>query len=300
MPKIDIDAIPVKTGSGYPAPFGQMFEGRRQYRLGVSAGLHQFGVNLVKLDPGAMSSLRHWHENQDEFLVVTAGELTLVDDKGETVLAVGDCAAFPAGDANGHHLVNRSDRVGAFIVVGTTTKTETAWYSDIDMKVQTADGSSHFTRQNGDPLPVPVNDFAAISENLTKALVNNDLELYRSLFQLPVTIVPREGIPYLLSTEEEFAEDFRLYAQSMQLNHVTDIFREVQSKEISKNGLKHVRARVHLLNNANRVVAPFETNFYLSESEDGWRIVRIESSLGHINWTLGMARITPDQTFEDH
>ena len=152
MPKIDIQNLPVRTGSGYPDPYGQQFDDRAQVRLGDPAGLTQFGVNLVRLEPGAMSSLRHWHEKQDEFLVVTEGTCTLVDDTGETALTPGECAAFPAGDANGHHIVNRSDETTAFVVVGTRTETEVGYYSDIDMMVTVDASGMNFTRKNGDPV----------------------------------------------------------------------------------------------------------------------------------------------------
>lgn len=149
MPKIDMGQVPLKTGSAYPAPHDTAMAGRSQQKLGDAGGLTQFGANLVTLAPGALSSLRHWHEQQDEFLVVTHGALTLVDDTGETPLAPGDCCAFPAGDPNGHHIVNRSDAPGAFVVVGTRTQTETGWYSDIDMKVEAADGQMRFLHRDG-------------------------------------------------------------------------------------------------------------------------------------------------------
>lgn len=152
MPKIDIAALPVETGSGYPAKYNQGFEHRHTTRMGDASGITQFGVNLVRLDPGAMSSLRHWHEEQDEFLVVTEGRLTLVDDAGETLLSPGDCAAFPKGDANGHHIVNQSEATGAFVVVGSRTPTETGWYPDIDMKVTFAEQQFSFTKRDGTPI----------------------------------------------------------------------------------------------------------------------------------------------------
>lgn len=152
MPKINIEDLPTRSGSGYPSPHNEGFETRHTTALGDPAGLTQFGVNLVRLQPGGRSSLRHWHEEQDEFLVVTEGTLTLVDDAGETQLDQGACAAFPAGDPNGHHIVNRSDREGSFVVVGTRTATETAWYSDLDMKVTAKQGEMTFTRKDGSPL----------------------------------------------------------------------------------------------------------------------------------------------------
>jgi uncharacterized cupin superfamily protein len=151
MPKIDIANVPLKTGSSYPGKLSAQMDGRAQQRLGDAAGLTQFGANLVHLAPGALSSLRHWHEEQDEFLVVTQGSCTLIDDHGETQLNTGDCAAFPAGDANGHHLINRTDVPAAFVVIGTHTPTETGHYSDIDMKVTVADGQFSFTHKDGTP-----------------------------------------------------------------------------------------------------------------------------------------------------
>ena len=151
MPKIDIAAITPQIGSKYPGKIAEQMAGRTQHALGDAAGLTQFGANLVTLAPGAMSSVRHWQEQQDEFLVVTAGVCTLVDDHGETELHPGDCAAFPAGDPNGHHIINTSDQDAAFIVVGTRTPTEVGHYSDIDMKVQIDNGVYTWTRKDGTP-----------------------------------------------------------------------------------------------------------------------------------------------------
>ncbi|PIB24070.1 transcriptional regulator [Amylibacter kogurei] len=152
MPKLDLDMVPVKTGSIYPDPFAAEMAGRTSLRLGDAGGLTQFGANLVILEPGAKSSLRHWHLNEDEFVMVTDGIVTLIDDHGETQMSVGDCAAFPAGDANGHHFINKTDRIARFLVVGTKAPTETATYSDIDMKVEMQGGSCTFTRKDGSPL----------------------------------------------------------------------------------------------------------------------------------------------------
>ena len=152
MPIIDKSKLTSRTGSGYPGALAAMMDGRAQMALGDPAGLTQFGVNQVRLEPGAMSALRHWHERQDEFVMVIQGTCTLIDDSGETRMNPGDCAAFPAGDANGHHLVNKSDQPTEFLVIGTRTPTEIAHYSDIDMKVTIADGEYRFTRRDGSPV----------------------------------------------------------------------------------------------------------------------------------------------------
>lgn len=151
MPKIDLASLPVRTGSIYPAPYAAQMAGRSSLRLGQAGGLTQFGVNLVTLEPGARSSMRHWHRHEDEFVMVTEGALVLVEDAGDTPMGPGDCAAFPAGVANGHCLVNRSDTLARFLVVGTKAPREEATYSDIDLKVTLADGGATFTRKDGTP-----------------------------------------------------------------------------------------------------------------------------------------------------
>ncbi len=151
MPKLDLSSITVRTGSGYPGDLAARMDGRSQMALGDAGGLTQFGANLVMLEPGALSSLRHYHMEQDEFLMVTQGICTLIDDDGEHQMQPGDCATFPAGDPNGHHLANRTDAPAAFLVVGTRTPTETAYYSDLDMMVTQGPDGSAFTHKDGRP-----------------------------------------------------------------------------------------------------------------------------------------------------
>lgn len=155
MGVIDQTRCPVKTGSIYPEPYASEMKGRSSLRLGDAGGLTQFGANLVTLEPGATSSLRHWHQNEDEFVMVTEGECTLIDDDGAHVMRPGDCAAFPAGDPNGHHFVNRTDRVARFLVVGTRARHEVATYSDVDMKVVIENGRATFTYRDGTPWEGP-------------------------------------------------------------------------------------------------------------------------------------------------
>lgn len=153
MPKIDLSAVPLRTGSGYPEPYASMMAGRSSLRLGDAGGLTQFGANMIILAPGALSSVRHWHETEDEFVLVVAGTVTLVDDTGETEMHPGEAAAFPAGDPNGHHFVNRSETEARFLVVGTRAPREVAHYPDVDMMVTTDGTGQHFTRRDGSPLP---------------------------------------------------------------------------------------------------------------------------------------------------
>jgi uncharacterized cupin superfamily protein len=155
MPKIDLAKVPVKTGSIYPEPYAAQMQGRSSLRLGQAGGLTQFGANLVILAPGARSSLRHWHRNEDEFVMVTEGECVLVQDAAETLMLPGDCAAFPAGDPDGHCFINRSSAEARFLVVGTKAPSEVATYSDVDMVVVMEGGSARFTYKDGTPWDGP-------------------------------------------------------------------------------------------------------------------------------------------------
>jgi uncharacterized cupin superfamily protein len=151
MPKVDIGKIAIDISTGYPPPFNKVVEGRSRKRLGRAAGLTHFGVNICTLKPGAASSQRHWHENEDEFVYVLEGEVVLREDGGETVLKPGDAAAWKAGVPNGHCLINRSDRNAVFIEVGTRASTERAHYSEIDMMVIRDEKGARYTKKNGEP-----------------------------------------------------------------------------------------------------------------------------------------------------
>jgi uncharacterized cupin superfamily protein len=147
MPKIDLEAIPQVNRTGYPPPFDEPVAGRWQRRLAPAIGLTEFGASHVVLKPGAWSSQRHWHDGEDEFLVMLSGEAVLVEDDGPTVLRAGDIAAWPKGSTNGHHLRNDGDRDCAFIVVGGGTNTG-GGYSDIDM-IFTPEGT--YAHKDGRP-----------------------------------------------------------------------------------------------------------------------------------------------------
>ncbi|MDV3457439.1 cupin domain-containing protein [Sphingomonas sp. HF-S4] len=148
MPKLDLDTIPQTNATGYPAPHSNAVQGRWYRRLGPASGITDFGFSHVTLVPGAWSSQRHWHEGEDEFVVMLAGEAVLVDDSGETVMRAGDVAAFPKNDGNGHVLQNRSDADCVFIAVGRPSDTD-CHYPDIDMHLFAGQG---FRRRDGGDL----------------------------------------------------------------------------------------------------------------------------------------------------
>lgn len=145
MPKLDLDAIPQTNATGYPPEHAREVQGRHYRRLAPVAGLSDFGASHVVLDPGAWSAQRHWHEEEDELLVMLEGEGTLVDDSGETVLCPGDVAAFAKGDGNGHAVQNRTDQPCVYVVVGRPAASD-CHYPDIDMHLTEGRG---FHRKDG-------------------------------------------------------------------------------------------------------------------------------------------------------
>jgi len=149
VPKIDVAAAPKRKGSGYPPPFDAPCAARTRLRLGNAGGLRDFGVNLMTLPPGSWSSQRHWHSHEDEFVYVLEGEVALVEDRGETVLRAGDCAAFPKNTANGHHLINRSAATAIYLEVGSRNPQDLTTCSDIDLMSSNADG--RFVHKDGTP-----------------------------------------------------------------------------------------------------------------------------------------------------
>ena len=151
MPKIDVANVPKYTGSVYPEQFNHVVRGRVRQRLGDAGGLTQFGVNLARIPPGCASSLRHWHQAEDEMVYMLEGEVVLLEDEGETVLKAGDAATFKANSGNGHCLVNRTKVDAVFLEIGTRATHETATYADVDL-VQERDGDTRrLLHKSGEP-----------------------------------------------------------------------------------------------------------------------------------------------------
>ena len=147
MPKVDFSAIAARQGAGYPDPFDDPCLHRTRRRLGDAGGLRDFGVNLMTLPPGGWSSQRHWHDGEDEFVVMLSGEAVLVEDEGRTLLRAGDLAAWPKGTGNGHHLINESAEDCTFLAFGGGTNTG-GGYSDIDLRF-TPEGT--YVHKDGSP-----------------------------------------------------------------------------------------------------------------------------------------------------
>ena len=148
----DPATVPARTGSTYPAVFKAAVAGRARRPVGVHAGLTHYGVNIATLPPGTASGQRHWHSHEDEFVYILSGTPTLVSDAGEQVLSPGMCAGFKAGVADGHQLVNRTDRDVIYFEVGSRSSEDTVVYSDIDMILKPLGNDTFaFVHRNGEP-----------------------------------------------------------------------------------------------------------------------------------------------------
>jgi uncharacterized cupin superfamily protein len=137
--------------SNYPEPFASRMGGRVKTPLGDLFGLANFGVNLTRLAPGAVSALRHAHTRQDEFVYVLEGHPTLVTDAGETPLHPGMCAGFQAGTGDAHQLVNRSGEDVVYLEVGDRTAGDVGSYPDDDLQAVSVEGRWRFTHKDGTP-----------------------------------------------------------------------------------------------------------------------------------------------------
>ena len=151
MPKIDLTKVPTSRRQGYPDAFRAVTAGYEGQRVGDAVGLTQFGVNRVVLPPQSRTALRHWHENEDEFVIIISGEVVLREDDGETVLQPGDCAGFKVGVANGHAFENHSDEAVVLFEIGTRAENENAHYPDVDLRYVKRDGVRHFVHKDGTP-----------------------------------------------------------------------------------------------------------------------------------------------------
>ncbi len=149
---IDPRELEARTGTGYPEPFRENVVARAKRALGDAFGLSRYGVNLVDLSPGTWSSQRHWHTHEDEFIYVISGQLTLITDAGEQILTPGMVAGFPAGDSDGHHLINKSDETASYLEVGDRNSQDEVFYPDIDLLYKVNDEGEHeFTNRDGVP-----------------------------------------------------------------------------------------------------------------------------------------------------
>lgn len=153
LPALDPLSLEAHRGSTYPPAFKAEVAAREKRSLGPALGLTHFGVNLVRLEPGVWSAQRHWHTEEDEFVYILEGEATLVSEAGEQVLGPGMVAGFPAGRADGHHLVNKSGGPVLYLVVGDRRPEDAVHYPDVDLHLPADSGAGRrFTTKAGEPI----------------------------------------------------------------------------------------------------------------------------------------------------
>src|SRR5262245_25114508 len=142
---------PRSKPSVYPEPFVSRMAGRKKRQLGDLFGLTNFGVNLTRLAPNAVSALRHAHTKQDEFIYILQGRPTLHTDEGRTQLLPGMCAGFKAGTGNGHRLINETAENVVYLEIGDRTPGDEGSYPDDDLKAMLVEGKWKFVHKNDTP-----------------------------------------------------------------------------------------------------------------------------------------------------
>jgi uncharacterized cupin superfamily protein len=148
---IQPENLAAKTGSWYPEPFRSQVLPRAKRALGDAAGLTKIGVNHTTLGPGAASSMRHWHTQEDELIYVLAGELVLVTDAGERPLRAGQCAGFPAGHRDGHQFVNRGSTPAVYLEISNRDASDAAEYPDVDLAWNAPAAPDAYSHKDGRP-----------------------------------------------------------------------------------------------------------------------------------------------------
>jgi uncharacterized cupin superfamily protein len=151
LPALDPQAVEAVNRCGYPEPYRSQVLPREKRRLGDACGLTKVGINLTTLHPGTVSSMRHWHSHEDEFIYVLEGEVILKTDAGEQVLTPGTCAGFKAGTADGHHVINRSGRPAVYLEISNRDDADVGDYSEADMRWNPPGHRGKFTRKDGTP-----------------------------------------------------------------------------------------------------------------------------------------------------
>ena len=146
-----METVPAVLGTDYPKVYAGNIKDRAKWALGNAFGLTNFGVNLVCLPAGEISSQRHWHKKQDEFIYVLTGELTLIMNDGEQTIGSGMVAGFAAGVETGHQMVNRSSHEAVYLEIGDRTCDDVVEYQDIDLRLASTENEGLFTHKDGTP-----------------------------------------------------------------------------------------------------------------------------------------------------
>lgn len=138
------------NATNYPEPFAGIVSGRIKAKLGDAFGLSNFGVNLTRMAPGAISSLFHAHSQQDEFVYVLEGSPTLRLGDREYTMSPGECIGFAAGSGHAHQLINATGADVAYLEIGDRSRGDEVLYPNDDLAVSTtSDGERAFAHKDG-------------------------------------------------------------------------------------------------------------------------------------------------------
>lgn len=147
-----LDVPPREKSSNFPEPFASRLGGRDKHKLGDQFGLTNFGVNITRIAPSAISAIRHAHSRQDEFVYILSGHPVLITNEGETQLNPGMCAGFKAGTGNAHQLVNRTNEDVLYLEIGDRSKGDSTTFPDDDLNiVRDSDGNRSYFHKDGTP-----------------------------------------------------------------------------------------------------------------------------------------------------
>lgn len=149
MPRLSPPAFVTEDDAAHPILGGGLGPYRYQL-LSDPGGLTQFGAFIEELPPGSTSGRRHWHESEDEMIVMLSGEVVLVEE-GETPLHPGDVACWPAGAPVGHRLDNRSAVPARYLVIGTRNARDIIHYTDHDLITHKDGQTRRYLHRDGTP-----------------------------------------------------------------------------------------------------------------------------------------------------
>ena len=140
--------------------------------------------------------------------------------------------------------------------------------------------------------------FTRLVEDLGAALIAGDFDRYMACVTLPLVVENRAGKDYLFETESALEADFDLYHDVLSTARVTQLIRRILKVEQTSETVILGHFETHMMSNATRIVNPWIAKMQLAMTPHGWRICRIISSLGHINWSVKKGQILPDGSFQ--
>lgn len=111
---------------------GERFGVRYRHLIRAALGQRPYhvGVAIEELPAGKQPCPFHFHMLEEEHVLILEGEWTLRLGDRRLRFRAGDYACFPAGEQVGHCLVNETDRVCRYIVIGEHSPNESCVYPD--------------------------------------------------------------------------------------------------------------------------------------------------------------------------